>query len=332
MYRTCLFCNSDLGANEAVEHFPVGRRLAYDAAKGRLWVVCRKCERWNLTPLEERWEAIEDCERLFRSTRLRVATDNVGLAKLGEGTELVRIGEPLRPEFAAWRYGDQFGRRRVRSFAYAGVGLVAVGAVVAGGAVAGASIGSFGWLIGRAVSGILQGNAGTVVARVASGDDPLIEVQRGHLAETTIDVGSDATLAITVRHRSGQRRFEGREAERVAALLMPQVNRFGGSRSVVSDAVSAIEADGGSEAYVARLARLARVTTQPPAKVPKKWAWANDIPKKGLFGLNPADRIALEMALHEEAERRALAGELAELEHAWRSAEEIAAIADNLLP
>jgi hypothetical protein len=33
---------------------------------------------------------------------------------------------------------------------------------------------------------------------------------------------------------------------------------------------------------------------------------------------------------HEEAERRALAGELAELEARWREAEEIARIADGL--
>jgi hypothetical protein len=37
------------------------------------------------------------------------------------------------------------------------------------------------------------------------------------------------------------------------------------------------------------------------------------------------------MALHEEAERRAMQGELAELERAWRDAEEIAKIADDLL-
>ena len=63
MYSTCIFCQQSLGRNEAIERFPVGRRLAFDEAKGRLWVVCRKCERWNLTPLEERWEAIEECER-----------------------------------------------------------------------------------------------------------------------------------------------------------------------------------------------------------------------------------------------------------------------------
>ena len=130
MYTTCLFCNADLGRNEVIEHFPVGRRLAFDAAKGRLWVVCRKCERWNLTPLEERWEAIEEAERLFSQTRLRVSTDNIGLAKLREGLVLVRIGSALRPEMAAWRYGDQFGRRRNRHLLLTGAGVAAVAGLV----------------------------------------------------------------------------------------------------------------------------------------------------------------------------------------------------------
>ena len=49
-----------------------------------------------------------------------------------------------------------------------------------------------------------------------------------------------------------------------------------------------------------------------------------------MFGLPDAHRLALEMALHEAAERRAFEGELAELERAWREAEEIAAIADDM--
>src|SRR6185503_20880930 len=97
MYSTCLFCNEDLGANEVIEQFPVGRRLAFDASKGRLWVVCRKCERWNLSPLDERWEAIEQAERLYSETRRRVATAEICLARLRDRTELVRIGAPLRP-------------------------------------------------------------------------------------------------------------------------------------------------------------------------------------------------------------------------------------------
>ena len=85
MYTTCIFCKKSLGSNEVLESFPVGRRIAFDTSKGRLWVVCTKCQRWNLTPLEERWEAVEDCERLFRETPMRASTENIGIARHREG-------------------------------------------------------------------------------------------------------------------------------------------------------------------------------------------------------------------------------------------------------
>ena len=47
--------------------------------------------------------------------------------------------------------------------------------------------------------------------------------------------------------------------------------------------------------------------------------------------LSTPTRLAVEMALHEEQERRALDGELKALEIAWLEAEQIAAIADDLL-
>jgi hypothetical protein len=46
--------------------------------------------------------------------------------------------------------------------------------------------------------------------------------------------------------------------------------------------------------------------------------------------LPTSERLALEMALHEEAERKVLEGELSELERAWKEAEEIAAISDDM--
>ena len=53
--------------------------------------------------------------------------------------------------------------------------------------------------------------------------------------------------------------------------------------------------------------------------------------KPGLVHRMPTPtRLALEMALHEEQEMRALAGELIELELQWRQAEEIAGIADDM--
>jgi hypothetical protein len=50
----------------------------------------------------------------------------------------------------------------------------------------------------------------------------------------------------------------------------------------------------------------------------------------GTKKLTPTGLRALEMALHEEQERRAMDGELAALQAMWRQAEEIAAIADAL--
>jgi hypothetical protein len=333
MYATCVFCNEALGRNEALEAFPVGQRLAFDAARGRLWVVCRKCERWNLSPLEERWEAIDQAERLYRDARRRVATDNIGLAKLRDGTTLVRIGEPLRPEFAAWRYGDQFGRRRRRQFLIAGGGIAALAAITLGGAVAGVGIGGFGWLVARSGTMIVRGSPETVVAKVRTKEGQLLHVRRRHLAETSITRAADGDLAIDLRFKNGRQRFEGAEARRIAATVVPKVNRFGGSRQDVADAVRQIEAVGSAEGYLGRLTSSAAAMGVPFPQRRSRWrgGWQYEFNKYGLFSLAAPQRLALEMALHEEAERRALEGELAELEQAWREAEEIAAISDNLL-
>ena len=331
MYATCLFCNRPLGSNESIEHFPVGRRLAFDSAKGRLWVVCPACERWNLTPLEERWEAIEDAERLYRGTRLRASTDQIGLARLRDGTELVRIGEPLRPEFAAWRYGDQFGRRRRRQMLIAGAGVGVVAAIVTGGVAAGASIGGFGWLIANMARAAVKGNPRSVVARIRTDDNQLLRVRLGHLAETTVEPGLTSPLAIHVRHEAGRWRVEGPEAMRVAATLMPKVNRYGGTKQTVSEAVTALELRQGPEGYIESLMKTARVSTRRAEKHARRVTFTSDLPEYGLFGLSQVQRLAFEMALHEEAERRAMQGELTELERAWRDAEEIAQISDDLL-
>jgi hypothetical protein len=330
MFSTCIFCNQSLGSNASLESFAVGRRVAFDAAKGRLWVVCRKCERWNLSPLEERWEAVEEAERLYADTRKRVATEHIGLARLADGTELVRIGSPLRPEFAAWRYGDQFGRRRKRQILLAGAGVTAVGGLAIGGAALGVSIGGFGWLLAQLGRVAVQGGDETIVARIPTDEGKVLAVRRRHLAESTLEHASDGALAIDIRYKNGMSRFEGPEAMRVASIVIPAVNRFGGSRESVAAAVGQIEETGGPERYVEQLARRAHVMTAVRGR-PHRFGHKGRVGKTGLYGLTAVDRLALEMALHEEAERRAMQGELAELERAWRDAEEVAAIADDLL-
>ncbi|MGE5101175.1 MAG: hypothetical protein ACM3SX_14410, partial [Deltaproteobacteria bacterium] len=214
MYSTCLFCQESLGANDVIAPFPVGRRLAFDAAKGRLWVVCHHCARWNLSPLEERWEAIEDCERAFRGTLVRVSTDNIGLARMADGLELIRIGSPLRPEFAAWRYGRHFGTRRRRTHLVAGTGIAAaaLAGIVVGPAIAPAL--SLGAISIVAIPGLTT-IAGVipmigmlaardyiqhdrVVARLANGRR-VVTVRAKHLDAAELTAardGSGATLAV----------------------------------------------------------------------------------------------------------------------------------------
>lgn len=334
MFSTCIFCNRPLGRNESLESFPVGERLAFDPARGRLWVVCRACERWNLSPLEERWEAIEQAEKRYTGTRRRVSTDNIGLARLPEGTTLVRIGEPKRPEFAAWRYGDQFGRRRKRALAVAGGGVAAAGALFVGGAAAGVAVGGFGFMFAQIGHALIYGRGESVVARVRTTEHGLVDVRRRHLAESSIGEGEDGSLQLSLRFRNGSAHLTGAEAERIASIVLPTVNRFGGKRAEIADAVRAIESAGSSERFLRQAGRASSglIRSMTAGVSPRKArARQMEFNKYGLFSLPASQRLALEMALHEEAERRALEGELAQLEEAWREAEEVAAIADNLL-
>lgn len=334
MFSTCLFCNESLGRNESFEVFPVGKRLAFDAARGRLWVVCPKCERWNLTPLEERLDAIDLAEKFYRDTKKRVATDQIGLAKLRDGTTIVRIGQPLRPEFAAWRYGDQFGRRRRRQVILTAGGAAAVGGLFVGGAIAGASMGGFAWMFAQSWQNIFRGSPESVVAKIRTEDLGMLQVRRRHLGGTSLYRDDSGEMALDLRFKNGLHTFRGREAHRIASILIPKVNRFGGNQKAVDAAVQEIESLGSTEKYMSYLAGVSAGYTVPPARARggwKKTGRATDFHKHGLFGLPGPHRLALEMALHEEAERRAMHGELQELERAWREAEEIAGISDSLL-
>ena len=312
-----MFCKKPLSSNEVVESFPVGRRLAFDAATGRLWVVCRSCERWNLTPLEERWEAVETCEKLFRDTRVRTSSENIGLAKHREGLELVRIGKPLRPEFAAWRYGDQFGRRLRRTAVFGTVaGVASVGGMALGGWIAGLSGLGVGSVIYRSIE-VWQTFRPTAFFRPGDGDLRWMNgfgIRRARLAPANDDTG----FSVEAKSRSflagKKERFKGEDAVRVLQAILPRANAKGGRLTTVQSAVRRIEYAGNAHRFVRRLARRHQY-----------------YPAGQIRALETPARLALEMALHEEQERRALEGELWRLEQAWKEAEEIAAIADSLV-
>ncbi|HST61275.1 MAG TPA: hypothetical protein VLK84_21405 [Longimicrobium sp.] len=350
MYRSCIFCSADLGTNDSLERFPIGRSIAFDGEKGRLWAICPRCARWNLAPLEERWEAIEDGERLFRDSRLRAQSENVGLAQLRDGTRLIRVGQALPGELAVWRYGEQIARRRRRNLLI-GATVVAggVGVVVAGAAVASVGFGSWAtlyqgyhWLVRRAAG---KRTVGWVDAEVP-GAAQRVRIRREDAAGAWLSAPDDGAgialnLPLSVEAPDPRRPHEtrrlpliirGAQAQRVMARAMVNVNVDGADQQQIEGVLRVIEAAGSPQEYLVSIGRrrlaLNGADPRAAARMDLSWGARND-PEQG----PPPNRLVslvLEMALHEETERQALAGELSMLEAMWREAEEIAAIADRL--
>ena len=359
MYTTCLFCNESLGTNDVVELFPVGRRLAFDPEKGRLWVICASCSRWNLSPLEERWEAIDDCERRYRATHLRYSTDNIGLAQLREGLELVRIGKALRPEVAAWRYGDVIQRRGSGRLIGLATGLVKRGVRSAN----------------DVISRLTRDNTPSIFA-----DEPLTRLRLYRHRDRVLDVLTDASgnrsvirlghldaaelirpdphepWRLIVKHDHGLTTVTGDDGLRTAGKVLSALNAAGALPDDVRRATEKIEDAEDEQGYFSRIVALAMRTgwgrfpdapsgtaAAPTASsaaerlalhIANRSFWGRGSitsePSTLMIRLPLVDRLALEMAANEDTERRALEGELVELERAWRDAEEIAAIADGM--
>ena len=337
MYSACLFCHSNLGKNEVLEALPVGRRIAFDPAKGRLWVVCLECGRWNLTPFEERWETLESCERLFRGTRLRVATDNVGLASPQWGFELVRVGRALLPEIASWRYGSKLLSRATSLAGYAkNLGINR-----------------------RAVMKLrTMPRKHEVLARVRPAVRDRLTIRYAHLPDAELlRPDRDGAWRLRVRHDLGLATLTGREAMETARVLLTALNDGSAPESLVRSAVAKLDDAADTQNFFGRVGALALATSwgrvptllarNDPAgesasmaerlivRLTTRSFWSRggtgSEERTPLHWIPDVDRLALEMAANEDVERKALAGELRQLEEAWREAEEIAAIADHLL-
>jgi hypothetical protein len=326
MYATCIHCRHGLGSNQRIEHFPTGRKLAFDVAKGRLWVVCPACGQWNLSPLEERWEAIEECEKLFRVTPRRASTDEIAIATIPGTLDLVRVGRPQRPEFAAWRYGERLLRkRRAVQWKVGGAGLIGA-AGVAGAFVAAGPMG----LVPIAVAPVLA-----VYMKLIASAAPRAAA-RNHLRDLLRTVGIELTAMESLQYNQlelarasnaegwrlrltsagNEMDIEGSRAYQVLGGILPRLSAYGASRRDVDAAVALVDAS----------IDPARHVSQTVDRICRSGYAMSDLGEIPM-GL----RLSLEMASQEESERRALEGELAELEATWRRAEEIAAIADDLL-
>jgi len=362
MYSTCIHCQRDLGRNELLEHLPIGRRFAYDEVAGRVWVICAGCSRWNLVPFESRWEAIEEAEKTYRGTPLRASTDQVGLAKTREGSELVRIGKPLVPELASWRYGRHFAKRR---WTYATTTLpISALAMLAttqpNTVMSMANVRLPGWwqlaaIIGLALTGS-ELKARFLTLRTLATlplPDGTASLNRGMLPRVMASPGVNGELRVWVPviperierwpwfsfvaeiPRTFGRGFMRGDLGTQSSLMTP-THYTALSGDEASSALRTIlpiinEAGASKRSLDESLTYLQRHDNDPSriafAEKPS-WELATST---SLQGFHSERLLALEMAMHADSERRWLEGEMAALLEEWRRANEIASIADSLL-
>src|SRR6059058_2761106 len=259
MYRACAFCNGKLDGDGGPSGLGVGRRLAFDEWKGRLWVICPKCSRWNLAPLDERLERIEALARAAREGRMATATEQVALIRW-HGYDLVGVFVWNMPRMARWMYTGIVGRRAV----------------------------------------------GLVEPPICERCGSVMRLRAKHMAHARVVPDAKADLGLVLScpscHSDGAM-LTGPEAQaalRQGLTYLALTRRRGRERA--EDAARLVEGAGGPERLIRDVAR--RELT--------------------LRSIAPDRRLALEMAVDEQAE-------VAGLERQWREAEEIAEIADGLL-
>ena len=336
MYAHCHICRTDLGSNTVIPHMPVGRKLSYDVDKGRLWVVCPGCGEWNLTPLEERWEAIEECEQAVANSPVRASSANVGLSR-AEGLEIIRIGPALRDELANWRYGPRFDRRRRRARV---IGAIAGGLIVAGSGAAA--------LTGMLAAGPLMALWGaafvlawlTMAAKSFSetvGPDREVRVVdtsgrsmkfpgaalRGVLLLRSQNPRRSITVSVSVPSSDQPVTLAGADALAALGTILPRLNWHGSSERAIRAATALLDQ------------AEARITSIPPSprSASTVWEWLaiNNWPSEGVIAeMHSIPLLALEMAVSEELERQAMIGEASVLGTRWMEAETVAGISDDM--
>lgn len=325
MYTRCLVCSTPFEPNEALAHAPLGRRLAFDPVRGRLWAICRTCKRWSLAPLEDRWEALEELERLTRDrARLLSQTENIALLRTGN-LDIVRVGKANLTEEAWWRYGRELTSRRQRYKQLSLAGTVAAGAAMVGGlAAGGATLIGVWFLWGNAPEALVDGARWLRFGGAAWRGTR----ECSHCGHTFRSLG--------YRERASLGLFPGDEPGRVDLVhRCPRCGHFrdGGLRLTGLEAERTLRRTlayhhfaGASERRVVSATRLIQ-----EAGTPKDLMRIVVKDGRRLGDLQRTGAVALEIAANESAEQHLLELELAELEAHWRREEELAGIIDGEL-
>ncbi len=327
MFTRCLVCSTPFSPNETLEHFPLGSRIAFDPNRGRLWSICRHCKRWSLTPMEERWEALEELEKLVKDkARLLAQTDNIALLR-AENLQIVRVGQANLTEEAWWRYGRELTQRREQHQKVTTVATVGAAAAIFGGMAAG-GLGLFGaWIFWdkgpRKITDAARWfRFGSTAWR---GDDSCLKCghrfrnvayrDRGGLYLLPAGHDHDQYSTLSYRcpscgdYREGGLQLRGQEAEHTLRRVLAFHHHAGATQQVVGSATRLLEEAGSANDLIRIMAKNGR----------------------RLGDLKSTGAIALEIAANEKSEQRLLELELADLEDHWRREEELASIVDGEL-
>jgi len=325
MYQRCLVCHTPFPPNESLEHFPLGIRVAFDPNRGRLWAVCKDCKRWSLAPIEERWEALDELEKIVRDrARLLSQTENISLLRAGQ-LEIVRVGRANLAEQSWWRYGTELAKRRKKYKALSTAGAVGAGAAIFGGVTTGAMGFIAAWILWDKLPGTIPDAARwlrfggdvwrgrTHCQRCGHRFNRIPYRRRGKLILTHASEAEPTRLAVRCPqchdHREGGLHLQGREAEHTLRRALAYHHFQGASERTVTSATRLIQ-EAGSPTDLSRI--LLRNG-------------------KRLGDLGRTGGIALEIAANEASEQRLLELELSELEAHWETEEELAAIIDGEL-
>lgn len=334
MYTSCLRCDRSLGRNSEIRHLPIGQRVAFDGKTGRVWLICPRCDQWNLLPIEERWEILAECQDLATKAESRSKGKDIGFARTAAGLELLSLEGHNAIDIANWRYGRRLQRRQFnwRSLA---IGFGAIGAIAGlATAVAGASaklsiyaalaVGT--WLLAL----WRRPPRPWVVVRTASVQS---RVWAWQLFDVHVDVGADGRGIVS--HRG--RRLRGIDAARFLSGFLSQINGpdcVDVSINAAITKVSRAEKESGRELHQERRRSSRKRGAAPSSATEPRRPWeiiASSLGRKSLAAVDPELRVALEMATTEEAEQVDLASRAEELEESVADEKEVAAIADDLL-
>src|SRR2546423_6056409 len=310
MFSSCAFCNASFDGDGGPSGLGVGRRIAFDEWKGRLWVVCPRCSRWNLTPFDDRLERIEAVARAASEGRIAASTDQVSLIRW-QHYDFVRVGKPPRVELAMWRYGERLrNRQRERMKVVVPLTVAAIGLGIAANVAAGGGFGVVVWNLHRIADRIYLALAGR--RKVSMVETPIcahcgnpMQLRARHVQHARVVPDRHAEMAVVLSCPSCRQegaQLTGGDAIQVLRQGLTYLNLVRGGRRRAEDAAREVDQVGGPDRFVRDIAR--RELT--------------------LRSLRPERGLALEMAVDERAE-------VEELEQQWRGAEENADIADGTL-